>query len=164
MQLVDLARLSASGRNAQPLKYYLSNTNETNQLIFPHLSWAGYLTDWPGPAEGEKPSAYIIVLGDKIISENFFCDHGLAAQSILLGAVEAGLGGCIIMSIDKVKLKHALELAEHFEILMVIAIGKPVEKVIIEPVAANGSIKYWRTPDGVHHVPKRSLDDIVLNR
>ena len=87
--------------NAQPLKYIISNNPEKNQLIFPTLAWAGYLKDWPGPIEGERPSAYLIMLGDKSISENFFCDHGIAAQSILLGAVEKELGGCIIMSIQR---------------------------------------------------------------
>ncbi len=98
-ELVELARLSASGANLQPLKYILSCEPHRNALIFSHLSWAGYLTDWPGPKEAERPSAYIIILGDTEISGDFGCDHGIAAQSILLGAAENGLGGCIIGTI-----------------------------------------------------------------
>ena len=86
--LVNLARLSASGGNVQPLKYVLSCDPQMNALIFPHLTWAAFLKDWPGPDDGERPSAYIIILGDNEISQSFGCDHGIAAQTILLGASE----------------------------------------------------------------------------
>ena len=92
-ELVDLARLSASAANLQPLKYILSCESQKNALIFPHLGWAGYLKDWQGPSKGERPSAYIIILNDTRIGQSSGCDHGIAAQSILLGAAEKGLGG-----------------------------------------------------------------------
>ncbi|MFH1347926.1 MAG: nitroreductase family protein, partial [Candidatus Margulisiibacteriota bacterium] len=133
-----------------------------NALIFPSLSWAGYIEGWEGPAEGEKPSAYIIILGDKEIKKNFGVDHGIAAQSILLGATEKGLGGCTIGLIDLNNLRKALNIPERYRILLVIALGKPREKVVIEAVKADGDIKYWRDKEGVHHVPKRSLDDIII--
>jgi nitroreductase len=106
-ELVDLARLSPSARNAQPLKYILSCEPQRNSLIFPHLAWAGYIKGWSGPCEGERPSAYIIILGDTEIRQSFGCDHGVAAQS-------------------------------------------------------SGDTKYWRDSNGVHHVPKRPLDDIII--
>ncbi len=160
--LVELARLSASSANLQPLRYILSNDAEKNGLIFPHLRWAGYLKDWPGPSEGERPPAYIIVLGDLTVAKNFGCDHGIAAQSILLGAVEAGLGGCVISSIDRPGLAKALNIPQDYEILLAIALGRPKESVRLEEVGTDGDIKYWRSSDGVHHVPKRRLDDIIL--
>lgn len=162
LEFIDLARLSPSGKNAQPLKYILSNDPKKNSLIFPALAWAGYLKEWPGPKEGEKPSAYIIMLGDKDIAGNFFCDHGIAAQSMLLGAVEKGLGGCIIMNIQKENLRMALQIPGHFEILLVLALGKPIEKIVLDPIV-NDDYKYWREADQTHHVPKRSIDEIVLN-
>jgi len=161
-ELVDLARLSASGANRQPLKYILSADPQENALIFPHLGWAGYLKDWPGPSEGERPAAYIIVLGDTEIRKSFGCDHGIAAQSILLGAREKGLGGCIIASIQRNELRKALDIAPQYEILLVLALGKPKEKVVVETVGPDGDIKYWRDNEGVHHVPKRSLDEIII--
>lgn len=161
-ELVDLARLSASARNAQPLKYILSCQPQKNSLIFPHLAWAGYLTDWPGPCEGERPSAYIIILGDTEISQSSGCDHGIAAQSILLGATEKGLGGCMIASIKRQGLRQALEIPPRYEILLVLALGKPKETVVIETVGPGGDTKYWRDSKGVHHVPKRALDDIII--
>jgi nitroreductase len=161
-ELVDLARLSASAMNLQPLKYVLSCEPQKNALIFSHLGWAGYLKGWPGPAEGERPSAYIIVLGDTEISRSFGCDHGIAAQSILLGATERGLGGCMIATVKRQELSQALGLASRYEILLVIALGKPGETVVIDKVEPNGDAKYWRDSQGVHHVPKRALDDIII--
>jgi nitroreductase len=160
--LVDLARLSASAGNHQPLKYILSRDLKMNALIFPQLGWAAYLKDWPGPSEGERPSAYILILGDKDIRESFGCDQGIAAQSILLGATEQGLGGCIIASVRKEELRLALGIPDRYEILLVLALGKPKETIEIEPVGANGDIKYWRDDQGIHHVPKRSLEEIIL--
>jgi nitroreductase len=162
-ELVDLARLSGTGGNLQPLKFILSCDSQKNALIFQTLAWAGYLKEWKGPQEGERPSAYIVVLGDKDIKQNFGCDHGIAAQSILLGAVEKGLGGCMISSVRKDELSQAFSIAERYEILMVIALGKPVEVVRLEPMPADGSVKYWRDEQQVHHVPKRSLENIILD-
>ncbi len=161
--LVDLARLSASGANRQPLKYYLSCDPETNARIFARLAWAGYLSDWPGPEEGERPAAYILILGDKEISTSFGVDPGIAAQSILLGAVEQGLGGCIIASVQRDELRRDLQLDERYEILLALALGKPKEIVVLDPVGADGSIEYWRDDGGRHHVPKRSLDELIVS-
>jgi nitroreductase len=161
-ELVDLARLSASARNAQPLKYILSCEPERNLLIFLHLAWGGYLMGSRSPCEGERPSAYIVILGDTGMSGSFGCDHGIVAQSIMLGATEKGLGGCIIASIEKEGLREVLEIPPRYEILLVLALGKPKETVVIETVGPTGDTKYWRDGEGVHHVPKRLLDDIII--
>jgi nitroreductase len=161
-ELVDLARLSASAANMQPLKYILSCQPEKNSLIFPHLAWAGYLTYWHGPCEGERPSAYIIILGDTEIRQSFGCDHGMAAQSILLGATEKGLGGCMIASIQRQELRQALAIPPRYDILLVLALGAPKETVMIETIGPGGDTKYWRDSKGIHHVPKRALDDIII--
>jgi nitroreductase len=160
-ELVNLARLSPSSANLQPLKYIISNTPEKNSLIFPCLAWAGYLKDWPGPQEGERPSAYIIILGDTEITKNFGCDHGIAAQSILLGATEKGLNGCIIGSVQRDKLSGILKIPERYEILLVVALGVRKETVVIEEIK-DGDTKYWRDEKGVHHVPKRTLSELIL--
>lgn len=161
-ELVDLARLSASGANRQPLKYALSADPEKNAAIFACLAWAGYLKDWPGPSEGERPSAYVVILGDKEVSQSFGVDHGIAAQSILLGATERGLGGCIIASIQRDALRQALGLDARYDILLVLALGKPKEVVVVDEVGPEGDIRYWRGEGQVHHVPKRSLAEIIV--
>ena len=162
-ELVDLARLSASAANLQPLKYILSCEPEKNESIFPHTHWAGYIKNWVGPRKGERPSAYIIILEDMEIRDSFGCDHGIAAQSILLGATEKGLGGCMIGSINREALRKALRIPDRYKILLILALGKPREKVVIETLGEDGDIKYWRDEDNVHHVPKRPLDEIILN-
>jgi nitroreductase len=158
---VDLARNSASARNAQSMKYILSTNESLNVQIFDQLGWAGYLTTWKGPEEGERPSAYIVLMNDTIISGNYFCDDGIAMQSILLGSTEAGFGGCIIHSVNRNKLREILNLSEQYEILYVLALGKPKETVVLDELEGS-DIKYWRDENQVHHVPKRSLDEIIL--
>ena len=161
-ELVGLARLSPSAGNKQPLKFFLSAEDATNNVIFPHLAWAGYLTDWEGPKEGERPTAYIVILLDKNIAQTTGGDHGIAAQSIMLGAVEKGLHGCMIGSIKKNELAEELKLPENLSIELVLALGEPAEEVVIETVEGLDDIKYWRDKEDVHHVPKRSLEDIIL--
>lgn len=163
-ELVDLARLTPSSANLQPLKYLISAHPDGNAVIFPHLRWAGYLADWPGPPEGERPSAYIVILRDNHIFKGTSCDHGIAAQTILLGATERGLGGCMIGNIDMEGLREDTGIEDHLEILLVLALGKPAEEVRLEPVGADGDMKYWRDEEGVHHVPKRSLEEIIIVR
>ncbi len=161
-ELINLARLSPSARNAQPLKYYLSNDEETNNKIFPHLSWAGYLKEWKGPSKGEQPSAYIVILNDTTISSNYFCDDGIVSQSILLGAVEKGLGGCIIGSLNRLPLQRLLGIKDDLKIVHIIALGYPKEEVIIEDMKNNNHV-YWRDVEEKHHVPKRNLDELIIN-
>jgi nitroreductase len=160
--LIDLARHSASGSNRQPLKYVLVCDAETNAKVFPHTRWAGALPDWPGPAEGERPAAYILILGDTEISKRSGVDHGIAAQSIMLGATERGLGGCMIGSIDRGKLRQVLDIPERYDLLLLLALGKPKEKVVIVPIGEDGRFNYYRDDEGTHYVPKRSLDELVL--
>lgn len=160
--LVQLAQYSPTGNNMQPLKFWLSNSLKTNELIFPHLGWAGSLKVWKGPKEGERPSAYIIILGDKEIQFNFGVDHGIAAQSIMLGAAEKGLGGCMIGSAKREGLRKDLQIPERYKILLVLALGKPIEIVVTESLNQEGEIRYYRDLDGVHHVPKRSLDELIV--
>jgi len=161
--LVNLASLGASGGNKQPLKYLLSNDRPTNEVIFPKLGWAGYLKKWKGPEPGERPSAYIIILGDNDIRESIRVDQGIAAQNILLGATGLGLAGCMIDTVDREKLRKDMHIPDRFEILLVIALGKAKEKIVLESLGDDGDIRYWRDETEVHHVPKRSLDDIIVS-
>ncbi len=161
-ELVGLTRLSASGSNRQPLKYILSCDPAKNAVIFQCLGFAGALKDWPGPSEGERPSAHIIILGDTEIRKTFGCDHGIAALSIFLGAREKGLGGCMHGNVKREVLGKALDIPSRYEILLVLSLGKPKEEVVLETLEPGGSFNYWRDSDNVHHVPKRRLDDIII--
>lgn len=160
--LVNLARITPSAANRQPLKYFLSWKSETNSKIFSTLSWAGALEDWEGPEEGKKPAGFIVMLGDTEITEKFFCDPGIAAQTIMLGARAKNRAGCIFAAINKNDLRENLNIDERYKILYVIALGTPAEEIVLEKM--NGDdYNYWRDNDKVHHVPKRDLEEIIIN-
>jgi nitroreductase len=160
--LVDLARITASAGNRQPLRYVLSCSTEINSRIFETVGWAASLPDWPGPEEAERPAGYIVILAEGASWDWARVDLGIAAQTILLGAAAQGLGGCMLGNVNKKKLQKILQLGEQLEIQLVIALGRPAETVALEDVDREQSITYYRTEDRVHHVPKRKLDDVVL--
>jgi nitroreductase len=164
IEFIDNARFTPSARNAQPLKYFISNDDMTNQKIFSSLVWAGYLKDWGGPKVGERPSAYIIIVLDKKISDKVECDHGIVAQTIMLSAVEKGYGGCILRSFNKEIIQEIIGDAEKFEPLLVLALGKPKENVILVEMEDERNIKYYRDESGNHNVPKRKLSSLILNK
>lgn len=161
--LIDLSRFCPSAGNLQQIKYFFSIDKKTNKLIFPLLSWAAYLRTWDGPLDGERPTAYIIMLGPRDVSKHHLIDVGIAAHTILLGAVEMGLGGCQIASAQKDELHEALSLPDDLEIMLVLALGKPAEQVVIEKIVDPDDVEYWRDEFSVHHVPKRALKDIIIN-
>ncbi len=161
--LVGLACKVPSGGNQQPLKYIISVEPGRNQQICDCLAWASALKDWNGPKRDERPTGYIIILNDKEIMRQSGCDHGIAAQTIMLGAVEMGLGGCMMGAVNRERLREDLNIPEQYDVLLVLAIGKPAETVLIEPMPENGDVKYWRDEVGHHHVPKRDVDDVIVS-
>lgn len=179
-RLVDLARLTPSGANKQPLKYIIVCNEKSNDAVYQTLSWAGYLKDWDGPIPSERPTGYIIILRDNNISKAMTFDEGIAAQTIFLGATEMGLGGCFIGSIKRSELRSVLDISEddetskeyeiskdykiseEYEISLVIALGYPKEEVVIDEIDKEMDIKYWRDDEDVHHVPKRKLEDTII--
>ena len=164
VKLVDMARQTGSAANRQPLKYIVCAEAQTNAKLFAHLRWAGYLQGWGGPVEGERPTGYIIMLTDTEINKEAATDVGIAAQTIMLGATEAGLGGCMLGAINRDEIRKLFGVPERHTISLVLALGVPVESVVLEPVGPSGDIKYYRDEKQVHHVPKRALDEVLLDR
>lgn len=161
--LVDLARMTASTANSQALKFKICNSPEENDQVFRSLTWAAALKDWDGPTAGERPAAYIIILCDLALGKNKFYDDGITAQTMMLGATEKGYGGCIFASIKRGELAAELGInPERYSIDLVLALGKPKEKVAIVPVGIDESTAYYRDDNQVHYVPKRNLEDILL--
>lgn len=160
--LVGLARMTPSAANKQPLKYMISADPAKNDEIFSCLAWAAYLKDWKGPEKAEQPTGYIVIMGDTSVADKFWCDHGIVAQTMLLGARTKGLAGCIFGAINIKKLKGLLNIGDHLEVKLVIALGKPVEAVQMDDLGEDGDIKYWRDETGIHHVPKRKLEDLIV--
>lgn len=161
---VDAARLSPSSRNLQPLKFRLVYEPSECNKVLPSIRWAGYLQGCEIPPAGHAPTAYIIICLDTSLTTNpvpFQRDVGICAQSILLAATEAGYGGCMIGSFSPDALKKDLELPPEIVPQLVLALGHPDETVTLTEVASDGDIKYYREK-GIHYVPKRALEDILL--
>lgn len=163
-QLSDMARLTASAGNFQPLRHMLVNDADMREAVFGCLGWAGYLPTWPGPDEGQRPAAYIILCSAPENADHAQVDAGIQGQTIMLGARSMGLGCCMLGSVNREKLAQALSLPSDHAIVYVMALGAPAEEVVIEELASGGSIKYWRDADDAHHVPKRSGAETVIGR
>ena len=159
LKCVDAARLSPSGANRQPLKYVVVNDQELLKSVFSTLSWAGYLPEYQ-PSGEEMPRAYIVILLDKNIRKNPGHDAGIAAMSISMVAYDEGLGSCILGAVEREELRAILNVPNDLDIVLVVALGYPAENPRIDEMT-RGDIKYWLDENGVLHVPKRNLEDIV---
>jgi len=164
LEMIEMTRLSASAANLQPLKFKISYEALLNEQIFSTLKWAGYLPDWEGPIESERPVGYIIIFNDNDISKKSDIDVGIVSQAILLKATEMGFGGCMFGAIDKSKLSQILSIknTEKYSIKLVIALGKPKEIVKLIDSKINKSIKYYRDKKNIHYVPKREMVDVLI--
>lgn len=161
-ELIELSRYTPSAANLQNLRFRLIHTEEDCELLFPSLKWAGYLRYWDGPEPGERPSAYIIILAPANTTRFHHTDSGIVAQTIMLGAAEHGLGGCMLASVDKEVVREAFQMPDELDILLVLALGYPAETVVIEDVIDPDDIEYWRDEEGVHHVPKRLVTELIV--
>lgn len=162
--LLDVVRCAPSSINLQPLRYAYSVSPEINERIFPHLRWAVLLKDWPGPAEGERPAAYIIIGGTGPDGKHRQADLGVAGQIIQLGLACAGLGCCMLANIDAGDIHSIVGFPEDISVLLVLAVGVPAESICLDELQEGQGTAYWRDDAGRHHVPKRSLESVLLAR
>ena len=162
VKLVDCARVAAYGANVQPLKFMIVNNSEPLQKIYPMTKWAGYLADG-APKENERPVAYIAVLGDSSIKSNkmYEVEAGAAVTTMMLEAVEMGLGTCWLGAIQRDEIKKLLELDENLNVVYLLAVGYPKQESKIVDMKDNG-VKYYEDENGVINVPKRSLEEILI--
>ncbi len=163
IDLIDHARFTGCAKNMQTIRYQICSDPARNDEIFKTLAWAGFLKDWPGPVPDERPTAYIVMTHDTQLPNRWIeYDLGIAAQTILLAAAEKDMGGCIVAAIRKNRLKEICALGERYEIKLVLALGIPKEKIVIDSLQPGGDSRYWREPDMTHHVPKHSLEELLL--
>ena len=162
VKLVDCARVAAYGANVQPLKFMIVNNSKTLQKIYPMTKWAGYLADG-APKENERPAAYIAVLGDSSIKSNkmYEVEAGAAVTTMMLEAVEMGLGTCWLGAIQRDEIKKLLELDENLNVVYLLAVGYPKQESKIVDMKDN-DVKYYEDENGVINVPKRSLEEILI--
>ena len=159
LSIVNAARLAPCAANLQLLRFSIINSPHECSKVFPCIKWAGYLADWDGPSEGERPSAYVSILAPDEEKPFTPIDTGIAAAYIVLAARDAGYGSCMILSFDREIVSKAIS-APGYSVKLVIALGVPGEEVVLEPVKKG--IEYWRDEDGRHHVPKLDLDSLVV--
>ena len=161
--LIECARVTPCGGNAQALRCAGAESPDACAAVFPALKWAGMLPDWDGPEAGERPTGYVAILGEAGTRAKLNAiDAGIVAQTIQLAAYTRDLGCCIFLSFDPRKIREVLGIPENLEPLLVLALGFQKEVRRVETVGADGSVKYWRDAQGVHHVPKRPLEDLLI--
>ncbi|MGX8851679.1 nitroreductase family protein [Amedibacillus sp. YH-ame10] len=164
LDMINHARLCASSVNKQPLKYYVAYDEEMVKKIQPLTGWAKAL-DMKLPHDGKCPTGFIVICQDTNIMKNtdaFLRDVGIVAQTMLLRAVEMGLGGCMIGNFKVEDIQKTLHLKEGIYPHLILAIGKPDEEVIITDVQ-DQKTNYYRDEEDRHYVPKRSLEDLLIN-
>ncbi|MDR1660679.1 MAG: nitroreductase family protein [Desulfovibrio sp.] len=162
--LVECARLAPSARNAQTLRFTLVSRGETCQRLFSLTRWAGALKDWGGPHPGERPTAFIAILMPESGNHLVCYDVGIAAQTIQLAATSRGWGCCMIQTFDHAAVPELLKIPSGMKVALVLGLGVAREIRRVAPVPADGSLAYWRDAEGVHHVPKRDLSELVAAR
>ena len=158
--LVDMARMHASGNNLQPVRYAVISDPEMTGKIFSLTRWAGYLPDFK-ISHGEEPTAYIVLLRDSRIKKSCDFDIGAASTNIMLTALEYGLGTCCIGSFSREPLNSLLGLEPELIPELIIALGYPAHVSRAVP-CINGNIRYSQTEDGTFEVPKHSLEDVIM--
>ena len=158
LKLVEVTTLVPSGMNRQALRYRLV-TEEDSDKVLPLIRLGGALPELHLPLPGTEPRAFLVICSTVPESPVIDIDLGIAAQSLLLKAVEMGLNGIIIRAFDPVKLQEALGL--ELLPLLVVAIGKGAENIYLKPVEAGESLTYYRK-DGVHFVPKLKAEDLLI--
>ncbi len=159
--LIELCRYTPSTANSQSIKFAYANTREKCEEIFPMLGWAGYIKENKPPYDGNVPAAYILLCYDTEIAPELEIDAGICAQTIVLGAMDMGIGACMIGSFNKEKAVEIFNLPETVRPRLIIALGRPKESVEIVD-AVDGNIKYYRDGKEKHFVPKRTLEEILL--
>lgn len=162
--LLECARLTPSARNAQELRFILVAQGRVCAELFALTRWAGALRDWGGPHPGERPTAFIVTLMPERGGDLLCYDAGIACQTIQLAATSRGWGCCIIQSVDRKAAHGLLSVPEGLKISLVLGLGVAAETRVIAPMPADGSFAYWRDAQGVHHVPKRGTDELVVRR
>lgn len=162
MSLIEYARLAAYPANLQPLKFAIIDSDSDVAKVFPLTKWAGYMPETGTPKEGERPTAYIAVLGDKSIKNSFEVEAGAAVTSMMLGAWEKGIASCWLGSVERNKFMEAFKLSEEeFSLVYILALGYPAQES--KACEMSDSVKYFEDENKVLNVPKRSINEILIN-
>ena len=165
LELVDCARFAPSSVNGQPFRYLLVYEKEQVDRLQALTGWARALPDMKLPHPGKCPTAFIVICQNTEWDDNlnrYLRDVGAVAQTMLLAAAEKDLGGIMIGNFSPEKVAKAMDLPETIVPMLIVAIGRPDEKIVLTEIENGQSTKYYRDEQDVHYVPKRKLEDIVI--
>lgn len=162
LDMVDCARVAPASMNLQPLTYRLVYSRDELDAVQPLTGWGAALPELKLPPEGHRPQAFVVICQDaeRFGEKPLDRDVGIAAMAIYMRAAELGLSGCMIGNFKKDALAQTLSLGASVKPLLLIGLGKADEERKLTDVK-DGSTRYYRE-DGIHYVPKRSLDDIII--
>ncbi len=149
----------ASSINKQRLRFLEVTQGPVADIVNSNIAMGRLLPELNLPLPGTEPEAFIVVCSTCEENPGIDIDLGISLQSMLLKAVDLGLGGIIIRNFDKAGLKS--ELGLELLPLAVLAIGKPAERISLVPVHLGDDLSYYRK-DGVHYVPKLVLEDLLI--
>ena len=158
-KFVNAARVAPSAANLQPLEYFIISEKKLCARVFETLGWAGYIKPKWTPDESERPTAYIVILVREDLNKYYKWDVGLSSENIMLVAEEENIGSCILLNINRKKLREILGIPDSLYIDSVIALGYKSETAIMEDMV--DSVEYYRDENKVLHVPKRKITDIL---
>lgn len=158
-RIAEVCTLVPSGRNQQVLRLKLLTRNNGADQMQGLYKLGAALPELHLPFPGTEPEAFIIICSTVDPDKWVHMDVGIAAQSMLLKAVEMGLGGICIGAFNKQALIETFALP--YEPVLMLAIGKPAEKIELLPVHAGEPLKYYRE-NGIHYVPKIVANDLIL--
>ena len=158
-RIAEVCTKVPSGRNQQVLRFKLLTRDSGSEAMQGLYKLGGALPELHLPFPGTEPEAFIIICSTVTPDKWVNMDVGIAAQSMLLKAVEMGLGGICIGAFNKDKVTETFGLP--CEPVLILAIGKPAEKIELVPVRAGEPLKYYRE-NGIHYVPKITADDLIL--
>lgn len=157
---IEAARFAPSASNLQPLEFFLIIDAEKVKEVFPMLKWAAYISPKGNPQEGRKPTAYLALLVNKSIRETGAeYDVGAAVENFILSAWSFGIGSCWMVSVDRIRFRDVFNVPQEYIIDSIVALGYPDESPVVE--TADKNIRYWKDNNGILHVPKRPLKDIL---
>ncbi|MBE6598622.1 MAG: nitroreductase [Ruminococcaceae bacterium] len=165
-EIVDTVRLCPSAVNRQPLKYKLCTDKTEVEKVMALTAWAGLLKDITLPPEGHHPTAFVIICHDTTVSpdpKSSAVDVGIAAQTMMLAACEMGYGGCMIGAFDPDRVGETVRISAKYHPVLLVALGVPDEAVFITEIGKDGDTRYFRDKAGIHYVPKRAIDSVIID-
>ncbi len=162
--IVELTRYCATGGNIQALRYRIVCDDKEVAEMHKLVKFGALLKELNLPYTGNDPTAYLVICAESENSNNapHATNIGIAAQTMLLGAVARGYGGCMIGNFDKAAATELLDIKEGYHPLLAISLGAPKENCVVRTIRKGEPTAYYRGEGDCHVVPKIALEDLLI--